>query len=122
MKILVVDDTELIRVMVEDLLLFLGHQVRSVASGKEALTLLERYIPDIVVTDRRMPGMSGEELIRHIRTSKPDLPIVLMTGDDLSDFERDVIHAVGASAIIPKPFPEVELGRILDEVIKISPA
>ncbi len=122
MKILVVDDDESVRAVTEELLLDLGHQVCSVASGKEALTLLERYTPDIVITDRRMPGMSGEELIRRIRDSKPHLFIVLMTGDDLSLTEQRVITGAGASVIISKPFPEGGLKKTLDEIVKISPA
>lgn len=111
MRILVVDDTEEVRVVVEELLICYGHEVRSASSGKEALALLESYAPDIVITNRRMPEMSGEELIRHIKESKPHLPIVLMTGDDLSPTERRVITGAGASAIVIKPFSIEELAK-----------
>lgn len=121
MRVLVVDDTEEIRAVVEELLLFLGHHVRSAVNGREALAMLECYAPDIVVTDRRMPGMSGEELIRHIKASKPHLPIVLMTGDDLSLTERSAIAAAGANTILTKPFSKEELEIILDEIVRISP-
>ncbi len=121
MKILVVDDNENIRELVKELLLFLGHQVQETAKGTEAIAMLEHFIPDIVITDRRMPGMSGEELIRKIKESLPHLPIILMTGDHLSIAERVVIAAAGASSILSKPFSEKELERALDEVIRISP-
>ena len=122
MKVLVIDDTESIRIVVEELLLFLGHRVCSVASGKEALDILEGFGPDIVVTDRRMPRMSGEELIRQIKQGKPNLPVILMTGDDLSSAERNVIAATGADGILNKPFSEEDLTKALDHAVIISPA
>ena len=122
MKILVVDDNEKTHEILKELLLFLGHQVQTTARGTEAITMLERILPDIVITDRRMPGMSGEELIRKIKESLPHLPIILMTADFLSNTERKVITAAGASDIITKPFSEEELARVLDSVVKVSPA
>ena len=121
MKILVVDDNQKTCELVKELLLYLGHQVQATARGTEAIAMLERILPDIVITDRRMPGMSGEELIRKIKESLPHLPIILMTADFLSNTERKVINAAGANSILSKPFSEEELEMALDEVIRISP-
>jgi len=120
MKILVVDDSEGMRLMLEDLLGYLGHEVQLAASGQEALALLERYAPDIVVTDRRMPRMSGEELIGHIRSLWPSLPIVMMTGDALAPAVERTIFAAGASAVLSKPFRAEEFERILKRVTRTS--
>ena len=122
MRILVVDDSEGVRDLVEKLLQFLGHEVRLAANGKEALDILEGFGPDIVVTDRRMPRMSGEELIRQIKQGKPNLPVILMTGDDLSSAARNVIAATGADGILNKPFSEEDLTKALDHAVIISPA
>lgn len=121
MKILVVDDNEKTREIVKELLLYLGHQAQATARGIEAIAMLKHLAPDIVITDRRMSGMSGEELIRRIKESLPHLPIILMTADFLSIAERRVIAAAGASSILSKPFSEEELERALDEVVRISP-
>lgn len=121
MRVLVVGENPEVRKAVSKLIARLGHKVVEASSGRGALALLEYYKPDIVFTDRRMPGMSGEELIRQIKASKPHLPIVLMTTDDLSDIERSVITAAGASAILHKPFSEGKLERVLDRVTRISP-
>ena len=117
MRVLVVDDDPNIRGLVQDNFLSLDHEVRSAASGREALALLDKYTPDIVVTDRRMPEMNGEELIGRIKETKPHLLIffVLMTGDDLSPAERSVARAAGVDEIITKPFSEEKLEKVIDE-------
>lgn len=81
LHILVVDDDVLIQMATSDMVLDLGHEVREAGSGRGALEILrggERI--DLVITDQAMPGMSGLELAREIRSLFPDMPILLATG------------------------------------------
>jgi signal transduction histidine kinase len=80
-RVLLVDDDALIRMSTAELLQDLGHVVIEAASGASALQVLSSGVPvDLVITDQAMPGMTGTELVRHIRRDRPDMPIVLATG------------------------------------------
>ncbi|GEM_PF-1387540 len=122
MKVLVVDDTESVREMLEELLCFHGYHIRFMASDRKALALLEYYALDTVVTDYRMPEMTGKELIRYIREKKPQMRFIVMTGDDLSVAQWRELIAISAYTILRKPFSEEELARMFDEVARISSA
>ncbi|WP_312408192.1 GAF domain-containing protein [Rhizobium sp.] len=78
---LLVDDEDLVRMSTADMLADLGYAVIEVASGEEALRLInsgERI--DLLVTDHLMPGISGTDLAREIRSAKPDTPVLLVSG------------------------------------------
>src|ERR1043166_8134833 len=106
MQILVVDDSSTMRRILVKTLERLGYPGSiEAAGGREALDLLEASSVDLVVVDWNMPGMSGLELVRAIR-SKPsaqDLPILMVTGNAGSE---DVVRAVrsGITGYIVKPF------------------
>jgi PAS domain S-box-containing protein len=81
LRVLLVDDDVLVSMGAADMLLDLGHSVTEAQSGGHALKLLESDVPfDVVVTDYAMPGMNGFELAQRIKSSYPQLPIVLATG------------------------------------------
>ncbi|HEX8446668.1 MAG TPA: ATP-binding protein, partial [Sphingomonas sp.] len=78
---LLVDDEELVRMSTADMLNDLGYQVVEAASGEEAMRLVEQGGSfDLLVTDHLMPGMTGTDLARAIRSLKPDLPVLLVSG------------------------------------------
>lgn len=116
-NVLVVDDVQTIRELLAEMLVSRGYEVQSAVGGWGALAILERFKPDVVITDRRMPEMSGEELIRHIRRKSKRQPIILMTGDSLLPVEEAVIKAVGADYILKKPFKIRELVAAIESVI-----
>src|SRR5947199_6104160 len=78
--ILVVDDEGAIRYSISKTLQRVGYQVSAAASGEEALTMLEEQIFDVVLTDIRMPGLTGVELLAKIKEKAPDSIVILMTG------------------------------------------
>ena len=86
--ILVVDDEESIRLLLHEELSDLGYRVLLAADAHEALGRLEGEIPDLISIDIKMPGMDGIELLRHIRMTHRDLPVVLYTayGEYKGDF------------------------------------
>src|SRR2546423_12523526 len=78
--ILVVDDEGAIRYSISKTLQRVGYQVSAAASGEEALTMLGDQTFDVVLTDIRMPGLSGVELLAKIKEKAPDSIVILMTG------------------------------------------
>ena len=79
--VLLVDDEDLVRLSTADMLIELGYSVVEASSAEEALRLLNRGVtPDIVVTDHLMPGMSGTELARLLRSDWPSIKVLIVSG------------------------------------------
>lgn len=86
MLVMVVEDEPLVRMGVEGLLQELGHRTICATSGKDALKKLEEESGvQLVITDFRMPGISGLDLIARCRSLRPNLKIILMTGYSSND-------------------------------------
>ncbi len=104
MKILVIDDKDYIRVIFSKFLSQFG-EVTTAANGPNGLEVFLHSVGgfDIVFTDRSMPGMLGEEVVRKIKQLSPKTFVVLMSGDNQSEIER-VGKAAGADRIFFKPF------------------
>ncbi len=104
--ILAVDDDALVLMNTTFLLEDMGHKVISASSGKQALQALNAgHDIELVVVDQAMPGMTGTELIREIRASRPDMPIVLATG------YGEVPPGVSVDVKLTKPFGQEELAQ-----------
>jgi CheY-like chemotaxis protein len=103
-RILLVDDNHDGLVVRRSLLEELGFQVEAAVNGEEALKLLSSANFDVVVTDYRMPGMNGAELIVHIRQRDPNARIILLSGfvEPLGLSEQNT----GANAVIAKSASE----------------
>ena len=99
----VIDDDKSIRWVVEKALQKADIITRSFSSGKELLTALHDDLPGALITDIRMPGMDGLELLDKVQRSHPNLPVIVMTAH--SDLESAVsaFHG-GAFEYLPKPF------------------
>jgi hypothetical protein len=117
-KILAVDDDPQIREIFHEMLTRFGYGCRTAADGRQALTMLqEEGDISLVITDIRMPGMDGIELIKEIKSRHPDADVICVTGY-AGDFTfTDVINA-GASDFILKPFTENEVQAKLNRVIR----
>jgi two-component system nitrogen regulation response regulator GlnG len=98
-----VDDDASIRWVLERALRQGGMQTRSYEDAEAVLTALKREEPDVLVTDIRMPGRSGLDLLEEIRVERPRLPVIVMTAH--SDLESAVAaYQGGAFEYLPKPF------------------
>ena len=96
MRIVLADDHALFRDGVSSLLRAWGHDVVGhAADGREAVDLVVRLEPDLVLMDVRMPGMSGVEATREIALVRPETPIVMLT---VSEDEEDLFAAIRAGA------------------------
>ncbi len=103
----VVDDDQSMRWVLEKALEKNGFRVNSFADGRALLDGLEHSQPDVVISDIRMPGMDGIDLLSRIRETVPDLPVIIMTAH--SDLDSAVkAYDVGAFEYLPKPFDVIE--------------
>jgi PAS domain S-box-containing protein len=112
-RVLVVDDNADAANTLQLLLQSLGHETRVAYSGAEALAAADEFIPDVVLLDIGMPGMSGYEVARHLRTLKERrIKIVAITGwGTATDRERS--SEAGFDLHLVKPVDESELRRVL---------
>ena len=78
-RLLLVEDDEVFMRPLLRTLELKGYEVLPVTSGEEALESIKAEDVDVVLTDRRLPGMDGVELVRHIKADHPDLAVVVMT-------------------------------------------
>src|ERR671913_10906 len=107
-NLLVVDDDPVFRNLLVRLYIESGYSVIGVSSGEEALKLLAEGDIDFVVTDIKLPGMNGTELIAHIQENCPDVPVIAITG--YSNIETAVnVLKHGAADFVVKPF---DLGAV----------
>ena len=116
LRALVVDDKATARELVTELLEADGHLVEPVADGIEALARLAESTFDVVITDRSMPAMSGDELARTIKESGSPVPVVMVTG-----FGVLMISAgecpFGVEIVLPKPVTRAALRGALAAVV-----
>ncbi|HMA53646.1 MAG TPA: ATP-binding protein, partial [Acidobacteriota bacterium] len=117
-RILFVDDEELIVNASRKMLERLGYRVTAFTDGREALRQFteDPYRFDVVLTDRFMPVMAGEDLGQALMLVRPDIPIILSTGySDVDTIER--AKALGFRGFITKPFTMLEAARIVRSVL-----
>lgn len=114
--ILVVDDDPGLREVLVETLREAGYQVASAGDAGRALELLADEPLDAVVSDIRMPGLSGLDLLRAVRARDPDLPVVLVTGSPSLETAIDAV-ALGAFRYLTKPVLGPELRAALARAV-----
>ncbi len=116
LKILVIDDEKLIRWSFEKQLSSKGHKVYTAESGREGLNLFEKYYPDLVFVDNRLPEMLGLEVIKEIKAIDEDVVIVFMTAYGSIETAVEAMK-LGAFEYIKKPFSFDEIHIIIENVV-----
>lgn len=108
--VLVIDDEEIIRLTVHDVLAKWGARVETARNGEEALAMIHCRTYDLVISDIKMPGKSGYEIFAEVKARRPGCPVIFMTG-----FGYDPNHSIirasqeGLSCVLYKPFKVDEL-------------
>ena len=116
LRLLLVDDDELIRKSTVMLVEVLGHDVLATASGEEALALLEEgFRPEAVLLDMNMPGLGGKGTLPRLRVLCPEVPVFLTTGRADQD-ALDLIAGHPGVVLLPKPFSIEELQGHLQQL------
>lgn len=109
-RIALVDDEEPLRTLLRATLLPSEYEVMEARSGEDALTLFSREPPDLVVLDWNLPGRSGAEVLRELKSSRSDLPVIVLTADQRAD-------AAAADAFLLKPFSPIELLDLIERLL-----
>jgi DNA-binding NtrC family response regulator len=112
--VLVVDDESLIRWALSEGLSDAGYPVQEAASGteaREAIAAAEGR-PLVVILDLRLPDVTDLSLLRHIRITRPDVPVVMMSAHGTAE-DAEQATALGAFRFVPKPFDLVEIIEVV---------
>jgi len=115
--LLVVDDDDSNRSTLDRLLRREGYQVQQAASGREALELFRAHPADVVLTDLQMPGMSGLDLLRALRTLDPDVEVLVMTAYGTVETAVEAMKD-GAYDFIAKPVRRQDLVRTVAKAVE----
>lgn len=121
-RVLVVDDSAVDQKLAGGLLQKQAEMIVSFASdGKQALAAIGAEMPDMVVTDLRMPGMNGLDLVRAIRDRFPLLPVILMTAQGSEEIAVEALRA-GAASYVPKAKLARNLLDTVESVLSVARA
>ena len=116
-KILIVDDDHQLRQSFERLLMQEGHDVRTASSGEAGLAAVKSREFDLLIMDVRLPGMSGLETFRALRTFEPKLPVIIMTAFGSTDTAIEATK-MGAFDYILKPFDIPEVLKLIGQAVE----
>lgn len=121
-RVLLIDDDELLRDTVKQMLELDGHEVTDTATGEQGLRQFAarsgRF--DVVITDVLMPGIDGARVIVELRRSQPGLPIIAISGGRRvlsSQFNLETAALAGASCQLTKPFSRQDLQAALAQAL-----
>ncbi|MGQ9669788.1 MAG: response regulator [Desulfosoma sp.] len=111
-RVLLVDDEKEFVSTLAERLEIRGLSVSVAFDGQEAMRILDNEAFDVIVLDVRMPGLSGLEILKRIRTQKPEIPVILLTGHSAT---RDGIEGMrlGAFDYLMKP---VDIDRLMEKM------
>lgn len=115
--ILVVDDEPLVRRSLGELLSLSGYSVTTAGNGNEALDILKTYNADIIITDIKMPQLDGLQLLKRIKTTYPEVPVILITGYGSIDSAVEAIKE-GAYDYITKPIVDSEIKIVIERLLR----
>lgn len=119
LRILMVDDETMSLKVMQKLIQRLGHEVTGTLSGEEALAELAKTPYDLLVTDRAMPGMSGDELAARAKEAHPGLPVIMLTGfGDLMKYANETPS--GVDLVVGKPASLRDLSEAIAQVVRQS--
>jgi DNA-binding NtrC family response regulator len=116
-RILVVDDDENLQWVLKTQLEELGYLVSTASGGEQALAIIEKEPPALVLTDLRMPGVSGMELLDRIRSEYPEIPAVIVTAFGTIQSAVQAMRA-GAYDYLTKPIDFEELALVVNRVLE----
>jgi DNA-binding NtrC family response regulator len=116
-QILIVDDEQQMQLAMEAVLARLGHAVLKCNNGSEALEILERSKVDLVISDMRMPVMTGDELLAKLHELHPRLPVVMITAYGTIHQAVEAMRN-GAFDFITKPFSAEDLENVITRALQ----
>jgi DNA-binding NarL/FixJ family response regulator len=118
-RLLVVDDDAGLLLAVSDTLRAEGYDVETARRGAEALVIVAQVLPDLIISDIRMPGMDGYQLVRNLRSNPRTrlVPIIFLTAKDETG-DRIQGFRTGVDAYLTKPFEPDELVAVVAAILQ----
>src|SRR5688500_10162528 len=118
-QLLVVDDDPGLLLAVSETLRAEGYEVQTARRGAEAMVRVAEALPDLIISDIRMPGMDGYALVRNLRASPRSrlVPIIFLTAKD-ETADRITGFRTGVDAYVTKPFEPAELVAIVKSILE----
>ena len=118
-NILIADDELGMRQFLTHLFQREGHTVRVAANGREAMALLQRETSDLILSDIRMPDMSGIDLLRAVRELMPEVEVIMMTAFARVETAREAF-LLGAYDFVQKPFDNELLKETVPKLSRVA--
>lgn len=118
-NILVVDDEQIILRSCERILSPEGYSVDTATSARDALSLLDRNLYDLIITDIKMPEMDGIEFMRQVRAKNPDINIVVITGYPSQESIKEAL-SFRIIDYLPKPFSPTHLLEVANNAVELK--
>ena len=118
-KILVVDDDASLRRVLEYNLSKEGYAVLTADSGEKALAMLDAERVDVLITDIKMPGMDGMDLLRRVRQTSPETQVIVITAFGTIEMAVEAMKA-GAFEYVTKPFNRDELALAVRKALRLK--
>jgi DNA-binding NtrC family response regulator len=116
--ILLIDDEKIALTNLSHVLEREGYQITACMDGESGLQAMEKSAFDLVLTDLRMPGIDGMEVLKHIKATTPDVPVIMITGHATLDSAVDAMKA-GAYHYIAKPFRLAEAREVVRGALEL---
>ncbi len=103
MKVLIVDDSTVNNILLENLLQNHGYETHSVLEGSEVMKSIDTFSPDLIILDLMMPGLSGFDILKQINNNSIKLPVIVITAYTDASYAKKS-KELGAFAHFTKPF------------------
>lgn len=119
-KILIVDDDDLFREMLQEMVTREGYTVRVACNGQEGLEAVRSWSPDLLITDILMPEKDGIELITELQDQYQSLPIIAVSGGRRTismEFNLESARLIGVRATLAKPFSREQLRKAIEQAM-----
>jgi CheY-like chemotaxis protein len=116
-RILIVDDNPNMSSLLSEMLEVFDYESIRAGDGIEAIEKVEQNDFRLVITDMRMPKMSGLDLLRLIKAKRPDLPVVVISGYALDEEGNSILSSM-ADGFLNKPFKMSDIEQLLKDVVR----
>lgn len=114
LSLLVIEDEESIRCLLASILGMEGHRVRLACKATDGLVLFDSDPGDVVITDLGLPDQSGWDVARHVKSVKPETPVIMITGWGYTAPDEE-LRRRGVDGVLHKPFEFDELLAMIDK-------
>lgn len=118
-KLLIVDDQYGIRILLNEIFSKEGYNTFQAANGVQALSIVAKEQPDLMILDMKIPGMDGLEILRRVKKTNPEINVIIMTAYG----ELDMIHEamdLGAITHFAKPFDIDEIREVVRKELPLK--